>query len=119
MALDVNQVAFKIALGRAEEVVKADVVERGRRHKAGNMAAQPGVGAVITDDLSNGVVTDQRPNAALHKQIAGHRCFTMHRDRIPVRGCHREGHLHPVPAQAIRQAGHQVAGTIFALTIQD
>ena len=31
----------------------------------------------------------------------------MNRDRITVGGCHREGHLHPVPAQAIRQAASE------------
>jgi len=67
---------------------------------------------------SPGIGADQGADTTLHEQVAGHRRFAVNRNRIAVRGCHREGHLHPVAAQAIRQAGHQVAGTIFALTIQ-
>ena len=68
--LDVEEVAAEIRLGRAEEVVEADVVERRRRGEARDVPAELRARAVGLHDHGQGVPADDRADAVLEPGLA-------------------------------------------------
>src|ERR1700677_4303323 len=84
MALDLDQIAGELVCGTAPEMIKADVVERGGRLKARDMAAQFGSLFVGPDDDREGVPADNRADTPLDLTITRIARLALHRDRNNV-----------------------------------
>ena len=119
MALEEDQVAA-VFFGRClEEVVEADVVERGAGGEAGDVAAQIRVFQVGAHHHGQGVPAHQRADPPLHEQVAGHACLVADRDGVAVGRGDRIGQLRTAAAGQLAHAGQQVVGTVFALLVED
>jgi hypothetical protein len=81
----VQQVAA-VFFGRGlEEVVEADVIQRGAGRESGDVAAQIRILHVGAHDHRQCVPANDRTDAAFHEQVAGHACFAGNRDGVAVR----------------------------------
>ena len=85
VALVKHQVARMTVVGAAEEIVEADVVQRGAGGEGGDVAAQAFVVFVGAHHHGQRIPAHQRANAALHEQIAGHHLFLGRRDGVAER----------------------------------
>ena len=102
MALEINGVAFESGGAGAEEVVEANLEERGRRAVGGDVAADIVLDAVGADDHGQRVPANQALDPALHVLVAGERRFLAGRNRIDVRSVSGErdfeaGSARPLP----------------------
>ena len=87
MALEIHQVAGVVLVGGFEEVVEADVVERGGRREGGDVAAQFVVVILVgPDHHRQRVPAHQGTDASFHVDVAGDRGFVLGADGVEVRG---------------------------------
>ncbi len=118
VALEEHQVTA-VLVGRCfEEVVKADVVQRGAGGESRDMAAQVRVLLVGTHDHCQCVPAHHRADAAFHEQVARHACFVGNRDGVAIRGSDGVGQRGAGAAGQFTQAGHQVMRAVFAFVVQ-
>src|SRR5690606_3863895 len=86
VALGRDVVARVVAVGAAEEVVEADVVERGRAGEAGDVAAQVAGLAVGPHHHRHRVPADDRADAPFQGLVAGDLRLQVRRDGVDVFG---------------------------------
>src|SRR5699024_2014577 len=72
VALEIHQVATVLMIRALEEMIEADVVERRRRGKAGDMPAQLAAAPRGAYHHGHGVPADDRADPPLHGAVAGH-----------------------------------------------
>ena len=119
MALEVDKVATVFGGGGLEEVVEADVVERGAGGEAGDVATQVRISEVGAHHHGQGVPAHQGANAAFHEQVARHACFVGYRDGVAVRRGDGVGQLRAAAGGELTHAGHQIVSAIFTFTVDD
>ena len=119
MALDVDQVAPVVLAGGMKEMVKADVVERGRRSKTRDVATEGRIDMVGLDDHRHRVPADHRPDAMLQLVIAGALLFSALWDRIQVRGVGAVGEIGALAAGAPNHPSHEIVGSLDSLVFEN
>ena len=85
VALDIDKVATKVAVGRPEEVVEAHFIKGGARHIASDMAANTAVLAVGTRHHRRHVPANHGADLALHEEVPGHGCLAVDRNGVAMR----------------------------------
>src|SRR5699024_8622094 len=93
MALEVDQVAAVLVTGRMEEVIEADLVQRGRRGVAGDVAADAAVLAVGTHHHGHGVPAQNGADAPLDGRIPRRAGLVVHRNGVDVGSIGCEGYF--------------------------
>ena len=119
VALDVDLVAAALGVLAAEEVVEADLVERGRRRVRRDVAADADarpLGAVHHD---RGVPAQPGAVAALDLLVTGEPGLVLGRDRVDVVGGGQARDAHLALAGALVELEHQVAGAGPAALVDD
>ena len=107
VALEVDQIT-RMGVGRAaKEVIEAHVIQGGRRGERGDVPAEIVIALVGAEHHGQGVPANERANAALHEQVAGHERLFGGRDRVSIRGCQHVGQTLAGLRQPRRQALHQ------------
>ncbi len=118
VALEVDGVARHAVFLAAEEVVEADLVERGRGGE-GREVTTDAVGDLVgPDDHGRRVPADEGPDATLDELVSGEEGLVLGRDRVDVVGPHvgvAELELTGVGVDA----AEQVAGAGLALAAGD
>ncbi len=84
--LKINRVAFEFLAARAEEMVEAHFVERGRRSIRGNVTADVVLHAVRAHHHGQRVPADKALDAALQFLVAGKKGLQAHGNRICIWG---------------------------------
>ena len=102
----------------AEEVVEADLVERGGRRVGGEVAAETVDAAVGTGDHHRGVPADVVADAAFHRLVARIRRLVGGRDGVEVVGDARAGHVDPEPSRPAEHMQQHAPGTVDAARLQ-
>ena len=97
VALIVDQVAAMRVGRRMPDVHHADVVERGRRLEAGDMATQFGGDLVGAQHGRHRVPADQATDAVLDRPAAGVARLLIGADRVQVRRISRIRHRRAAP----------------------
>ena len=110
VALDEHLVAAARVGLAAEEVVEADLIERGRRRVGGDVPADADAGALRAVHHDRGVPPDPAPEAALHLLVAGEPRLEFGGDRVDVVGGGQRRNGDPLLAGALEQAQHQIPG---------
>ena len=101
----------------AEEVVEADLVERGRRGVGRNVAAHTDSRTLSAVHHDGGVPPDPGPVATLDLLVAGEPRLQLGRDGVDVVGRRQRRDGHPLFAGAFQQPQHQVARPRRALSV--
>ena len=91
MSLDVDEIAAVLFRWGLPEMAKPDVVERGRRLEAGDVAAELGGVFISTKNDRDGVPADDGPDAMLDVAVPICALLALRRNRINVRGVQSEG----------------------------
>ena len=119
VALEVDVVAGEAVVLAPEEVVEADVVERGRRGEGGEVAADA-VGVLVRlHDHDGRVPADVGADAALDVLVAGEPGLLLGRDRVDVRRAHRGRVADLELAGALEQLRHEEPGAGLALGLDE
>ena len=92
----------------AEEVVEADLVERGRRRVRGEVTAETVEAVVRAVDHRHRVPADERADAALDVLVAGEPRLLLGRDRVDVVGLHHQRDADALVAGPFHEAGEEV-----------
>ncbi len=109
VALEEDLVAAAGVVLAAEEVVEADLVERGRRGVRRDVAADADPGPLRPVHHDRRVPADPRPVAALHLLVAGEPGLRLGRDGVDVVGRGQAGDADATLAGALEQREHEVA----------
>ena len=109
VALDVDLVAAALVVLAAEEVVEADLVERGRGLVRRDVTADLEALAVRGRDGDGGVPAQEGADPALDVLVAGEPRLALGRDRVDVVGAAQRGHADVLLAGPLEQAQHHVA----------
>ena len=118
VALDVEDVARVVFAGGAPEVVEADVVQRGARGEAGDVAAEVAGLAVGAHDRGHGVPADDAADAPLHRGVAVALGFQVRRDGVDVFGGGLERQVGAGAAGQFDHALQQVVGALGAVGVE-
>ena len=118
VALDVDQVAAEVVGGRAEEVVEADVVERGRAREARDVAAELGALAVGLHDHRERVPADDRADPVLEAGLARRLLLVVRVDRVDVGGGGLVGQVHARAPRLVDQPLDQEVRALRALALR-
>ena len=108
MALDEDLVAAAGVGLAAEEVVEADLVQRGRRRVGRDMAAHTNSRPLRAVHHDRGVPSDPRAVASLDVLVTGEPGLEFGRNRVDVVGRRQCWDGHPLFARTLEQAQHQV-----------
>ena len=118
MPLIVNQVTFTVVLMAVEEVVVANIVERGAGGKRGNMPPQTAVFPVGAHDHGQSIPAHQRADAPFHKQVTGHPRLFVGRDGVAIGGGDDIGQLCAFSPCVLGQPGKQKVSAILTFLFQ-
>ena len=110
VALDENLVAATRVGLAAEEVVEADLIERGRGGVGGDVTADADAGTLGTMHHDRGIPPDPGAVPAFDVLVAGEPRFEFGGDGVDVVGGGQSRYRHPLLAGPFEQAQHQVAG---------
>jgi hypothetical protein len=119
VALDEDEVAAVRVGGRVPEVVEADLVQRGRRLVARDVAAELRGLLVGLHDHRDRVPADRRADAVLELEVAGERRLELRRDRVDVRGRALVGRWRADAAGAIDDALDELLRALDAVVGDD
>ena len=119
VALEVDVVAGGAAVLAAEEVVEADLVQRGRAGVGGEVAADAVGGLVRLHHHHRRVPADVGADAPLDELVAGEPRLGLAGDRVDVRGRHGRRKAHLRLAGAVEQRREQIAGAGLAVGVDD
>ncbi len=100
-------------------MVEANVVERGRRCEAGDVAAQFTRLAIGPHHHGQRVPTDQRTQPPLHLRIAGHLGLAVHRNAVDVFGGRHEGQMSTGATGELHQSFQQMVRAFGAIRVDD
>ncbi len=114
VALDEDLVAAAGVALAAEEVVEADLVERGRRRVGGDVTADADAGPLRAVHHDRRVPADPGAVAALDVLVAGEPRLHLGRDGVDVVRRRQRGDRDTLLACAFEQAQHQIAGACRA-----
>ena len=103
----------------AEEVVEADLVERGRRRVRREVTAETVEAMVRAVDHRHRVPADERADAPLDVLVAGEPRLLLGRDRVDVVGGDHRRDADALLARALHEPREQVAGTGTAPAVDD
>ena len=103
VSLEVDEIRDATVVATAEEMVLPDLVERSRRSKAGDMAAEGGVFAVRVDHHGHGVPTDIALDPALEFEVPGIIILLFFRNGIDVGSADNGRNVQARSAEAIDQ----------------
>ena len=109
VALDEDLVAATGVGFAAEEVVEADLVERGRRGVGGDVPADADAGTLRAVHHDRGVPPDPAAVAALDLLVAGEPGFQLGGDGVDVVGRGQRRDRDPLLAGPLEQPQHQIA----------
>jgi len=84
VALKIDRVTLKLGSARAEEMVEADLVERGGAGVGGDVAADVVLDAIGAHDHSEGVPANEALDAAFEFLVAGEKWFEAIGNRVRV-----------------------------------
>ena len=107
VALEVDQIPRMLVGRAAKEIVEADVIQGGRRSERGDVSTEIFIALVGAEHHGQGVPANERANAPLHEQVAGHERLLGGRDRVSIRRCQHVGQTLAGLRQPGRQAFHQ------------
>ena len=110
VTLEEHLVAGAAVALAAEEVVEADLVERGGRREGGEVAAEAVEAVVRPVDHRHRVPADEGADAALEDLVAREPRLLLGRDRVDVVGGDHRGHADALLARALHEPGEEVAG---------
>jgi hypothetical protein len=119
VALEVDEVAGLIAVLAVEEVVVANLGERGERGIGGNMAADAGIVFVGADHHGHGVPAIEAFDAALNFAVARIGHLFLYRDGIDVGRGELVRCLDAVERRVIDEAAKQEGGAFGAAVFQN
>ncbi len=119
VALDEHLVAVAAVALPAEEVIEADLVQRGRRRVRGEVPAEAVEAVVGAVDHRDRVPAHEGANAALEELVAGEPRFLLGRDRVDVVGGDHRGHRRALVAGTLHQTREEIVRTRFALDVDD
>ena len=103
MTLEVDVVAWRATVFPAEEMIEADLVQRGGTGEGRQVAANP-VGVLVgLDHHHRCVPPDERPDAALDVLVAWKPRLVFARNRVDVRGTDRGREAHLAGARPVEQ----------------
>src|SRR5579862_9477699 len=119
MALEEDQIAAEVVAGSAEEVIEADIVERGRRRKAGDVAAELRAHLVCAHDHRERVPANVMPKPPLQLAIAGKYRLTIRGNRIDVRRRDAERHVCARALRLIDEMRDQLPRTLVAFRFEN
>ncbi len=119
VALEEHLVAGAAVALAAEEVVEADVVERGRRRERRQMTAEAVEAVVRTVDHRHRVPTDVGTDAALEHLVAREPRFLLGRNRVDVVGRDHGGNADALFTRPLHEAREQVARARSAADVDD
>ena len=109
VALEEHLVAGAAVALAAEEVVEADVVERGRRREGGEVAAEAVEPVVRAVDHRHRVPADVGADPALEHFVAGEPRLLFRRDGVDVVGGDHRGHADALLARTLHEPRQEVA----------
>jgi hypothetical protein len=115
--LEEDLVAAVALVLAAEEVVEADVVERGRGGEGRDVAADADAGALRPGDHHGGVPAGRVEDLALDLLVAGEERLVLGRDRVDVVRAAHLGHGHALLTGSLDQPQHQIAGPLPAALV--
>ena len=119
VALEVDVVAAAGVVLAAEEVVEADLVQRGRAGERRQVAADA-VGVLVgLDDHHRRVPADEGPDPALDVLVAGEPRLVLAGDGVDVRRADRGGEADLAGAGTVEQLRQQEPGTGLAVRVDD
>ena len=110
VALQEELVAGATVALAAEEVVEADVVERGRRRERREVTAEPVEAVVGAVDHRHRVPADRGADAALELLVAGEPLLVLGRDRVDVVGRDHRRHADALLTRPLHEARQEIAG---------
>ena len=113
VALDEDLVAAARVVLAAEEVVEADLVERGRRRVGRDVAADADARPLRAVHRHRRVPPDPAAVGALGLLVAGEPRLAVGRDGVDVVGAGQRGHADVALAGALEHAQHEVAGALL------
>ena len=103
----------------AEEVVEADLVQRGRGGVRREVAAEARVRVVRAHDHGRGVPADDAADALLHRLVAGERRLLLGGDRVDVARLDEAGQADVELARALEHAAQQEVRALAAVLPDD
>ena len=118
MALEVHEIAAVLRCRRAPKMIEADLVERGRRSVARDVAAVLGAHAVRVDHHRHRVPADVGLDAPLDRAIAGIFGLLADGNRVEVGGVRAIRQIRARAARMIDHALEQEVGTLCAVHSQ-
>src|SRR5438128_3279150 len=118
MALDIDEIAAVRVARRMPEMAKADVVKRGGRLKARDMAAKLRGFLVRPQNNRHRVPADGGADHVLDVAIARWALFTFRRDSVAVRRGQRLRHVSAIAACLIDQLFQQVVRACRPLKLE-
>src|SRR5439155_23979363 len=101
--LEVDLISVTAVGLAAEEVVEADLVERGRRRVGREVTAEAVETMIRTVDHDHGVPPDERTDATLDELVAREPRLLLPRDRVDVVGLDHQRNADTLVACALHQ----------------
>lgn len=117
VSLEEDLVAAPAVVLAAEEVVEADVVQRGGGGEGGDVTADTDPGPLGAGDHHRGVPAGRVEDLALDLLVAGEERLVLRGDRVDVVGAAHLGHGHALLARALDEPEHQIAGPLPAALV--
>src|SRR5262249_4812112 len=117
VALDIDEVAAVLIRRRAPEVTKADVIERGRRLEAGDMAAEFGGPLVRAQNDRNRVPATDRADSMLDIAVPVRTLLALRRNGVDVWGIECERRARTRELRLLGQSVKQKRRPLSALVM--
>ena len=118
VALEVHQVAGKLAVGRAKEVVEADADQGGRRGIGGDVPAELGVFQVRLDHHGERVPALQRTHPVFHARVTRQARLLLDRDGVDVGRGVSKRQVHAADARTVDEPLDQVMGALGPVSLE-
>src|SRR3989304_1382202 len=119
MALVEDLVPGAVAVLAPEEVVEADLVERGRRGVRREVAADPREPRVRPEDHGDGVPPDEPADPALERLVAREERLLFRADRVDVAGVRERRQPDLALAGPLQELEQEEPGPGLTLLVED
>ncbi len=119
MALEIHKIAGLIGVPCMEEMVVADLGQRGKRGIGRDVAADAGVVFIGSYHHGHSVPADQALDAPFHRAVARVRHFFIHRNGVDVGRFEPIGSLRAVESRAVDEAAEEVCRAIRSSLFND
>ena len=119
MPLDIHQVTTPGMFRPPEEMIEADIVQSGRRCKAGDMAAEFSTPLAGAHNRGHRVPPDDGADTVFELGISRVFLTQLNRDGIDVCGCRFVGQVTPGATRVIDQLFYQEMGSFRAFAFEN